>query len=99
MLHSVVFHGIKCCEWSATHLAAHGATLDEALEAIGNRPYINEPGEKDSRLIFSKTDSGRMLFLVAVEDSPGIAFIVTGREMTKQEKKQFRRRTRKKSDK
>lgn len=93
-----MFQAVRRSEWSANHIAEHGVTLHECGEVIVNRPYINEPGESDSRLIFGKTESGRMLLVVAVADpdDPMIAFVVTAREMTNGERKSFRKRLHKK---
>lgn len=86
-----VFQDVSRSEWSRAHIAKHGVSLGKALEVILSRPYINEAGRSHSRLIFGKTKSGRMLFSVAVQDGPGVAFIVTARQMSDQEKKKFRR--------
>jgi len=75
-------------------VGAHAVTLAECSEVIANRPYLNEPGDDDSRLMFGKTDGGRMLLVVAVADTvdPLVAFIVTARDMTDKERKRFRKR-------
>ncbi len=91
-----MFTDIKRSRWSTDHIAEHDVTLDEVLEALLNRPYLNDEGVDGSRLIGGKTDDEPILFVVAVADSPGVAFIVSAREMDAAEKKRFRRRLRQK---
>lgn len=88
-----MFLSVRLHPWSEEHVARHSVTLNECEEALTNRPYINHEGEQSSRLIFGRTNSGRYLFVVAVADeTPGVAFVVTAREMTQKEKKSFRRK-------
>lgn len=88
-----MFEGVKDSEWSADHIAAHNVTMKEVREAILERPYWLVPGKKDTIWIYGRTDAGRYLFVVAVEDD-GEAFVVTAREMTPNEKKTFQRKAR-----
>jgi hypothetical protein len=57
-------------------------------------PYYQLQGRSDSLLCYGQTYAGRFLLVVAVVDSPGIAFVVTAREMTRAEKKTFQREAR-----
>ena len=68
-------------------------TLEEVREAILERPYWMTLGKNDTTLIYGRTDAGRYLFVVAVDDH-GEAFVVTAREMTPNEKKTFQRKAR-----
>jgi hypothetical protein len=88
-----VFDGVKDSRWSADHIAVHNVTMEEAREAILERPFWMVPGKKDTIWIYGRTYSGRYLLLVAVEDH-GEAFVVTAREMTSNEKKTFQRKAR-----
>jgi hypothetical protein len=86
-----VFRGVKDSPWSADHVVRHGVTLDEVREAILEHPYWTASGKNDTTLIYGRTDEGRYLLVVAVEDE-GEAFIVTARDMTASEKKTFHRK-------
>ncbi|MDX6282709.1 MAG: hypothetical protein QOH03_3780 [Kribbellaceae bacterium] len=89
-----VFLEVKDSEWSEEHIARHDVTMNEIREAILERPYYQLPGKADSLLCYGQTYAGRYLLVVAVEDSPGTAFVVTARDMTKAEKKSFQREAR-----
>lgn len=86
-----MFREVKESLWSSEHIARHGVTMAEVREAILERPYYQRPGKSDSLLCYGTTYTGRYLLVVTVEDSPGVAFVVTAREMTKAEKKTFQR--------
>jgi uncharacterized DUF497 family protein len=89
-----VFQEVKDSEWSAEHIARHDVTMAEVREAILERPYYQMQGKNSSLLCYGQTYAGRFLLVVAVEDSPGTAFVVTARDMTKAEKKSFQREAR-----
>jgi uncharacterized protein len=44
--------------------------------------------------VHGKTAAGRLLLVVAVDEGDGVAFVVTARDMTEQEKRTFRRKAR-----
>jgi uncharacterized protein len=88
-----VFKAVQDSEWSASHIAAHGVTLDEVREAILERPYWAVPGREGTILVFGRTYTGRYLLVVAIDEN-GAAFVVTARNMTDAEKKTFRRKAR-----
>jgi hypothetical protein len=89
-----VFWEVKESEWSADHIARHGVTMDEVREAILERPYWSTVGKSDSVLIYGRTYAGRFLFVVAVAESDGQAFVVTARDMTEREKFVYRTKAR-----
>jgi hypothetical protein len=88
-----VFRSVKESDWSASHIAAHGVTLDEVREAILERPYWAAPGREGTTVLYGRTYAGRYLLIVAADDD-GEAFIVTARDMTDAEKKSFRKKAR-----
>lgn len=88
-----VFKAVRDSDWSASHVAAHGVTLDEVREAILERPYWAAAGRDGTILIYGRTYAGRYLLVVAIAEA-GEAFIVTARDMTGAEKKTFRRKAR-----
>jgi uncharacterized protein len=88
-----VFKAVQDSEWSASHIAAHGVTLDEVREAILERPYWAAPGREETILVYGRAHAGRYLLVVAIDEN-GAAFIVTARDMTDAEKRTFRRKAR-----
>lgn len=88
-----VFKAVQDSEWSASHIAAHGVTLDEVREAILERPCWAAPGREGTILVYGRTYAGRYLLVVAIDEN-GAAFIVTARDMTDAEKRTFRRKAR-----
>jgi uncharacterized protein len=88
-----MFKAVRDSAWSASHIAAHGVTLDEVREAILEHPYWSVPGRDGTTLAYGQTYAGRYLLVVAV-DEDGQAFVVTARDMTDAEKKTFRRKAR-----
>lgn len=88
-----VFEAVRDSDWSASHVAGHGVTLDEVREAILKRPYWTASGRDGTTLIYGRTGTGRYLLVVAIAEG-GEAFIVTARDMTSSEKKTFRRKAR-----
>ncbi|GAB3941374.1 hypothetical protein GCM10029976_060560 [Kribbella albertanoniae] len=89
-----MFLEVKDSEWSTAHIARHDVTIAEVREAILERPYYQRAGRSGSLLCYGRTYAGRFLLVVAVEDSPGTAFIITARDMTRAEKKSFQREAR-----
>ena len=88
-----VFKAVQDSDWSASHIAAHGVTLDEVRETILERPYWAAPGREGTILVYGRTYAGRYLLVVAIDEN-GAAFIVTARDMTDAEKRTFRRKAR-----
>ncbi|HEY6498911.1 MAG TPA: hypothetical protein VIZ20_05755 [Streptosporangiaceae bacterium] len=88
-----MFKAVQDSEWSASHIAAHGVTLDEVREAILERPSWAAPGREGTILVYGRTYAGRYLLVVAIDEN-GAAFIVTARDMTDAEKRTFRRKAR-----
>ena len=88
-----VFKAVRESDWSASHIAAHGVTLDEVREAILEHPYWAAPGRDGTVLLYGRTYAGRYLLAVAIPEGEE-AFIVTARDMTSAEKKTFRRKAR-----
>ena len=88
-----MFKAVRDSEWSASHVAAHGVTLDEVREAILERPYWSVPGRDGTTLVYGQTYAGRYLLVVTLNEDDE-AFVVTARDMTDAEKKTFRRKAR-----
>jgi uncharacterized protein len=88
-----VWRDVKDSEWSASHIARHGVTMEEVRDAILYRPYWMTSGKNDSTLIYGRTRAWRHPLAVAVDDG-GAAFIVTARDTTDREKRTFKRKAR-----
>ena len=58
------------------------------------RPRWIAKGRDGTTLVFGGTMSGRLLLIVTVDEGDGVAFVVTAREMTEQEKRIFHRKAR-----
>ena len=89
----LMFKAVRDSDWSASHIAAHGVSLDEVREAILERPYWSAPGRDGTTLVYGQTYAGRYLLVVTLTEDDE-AFVVTARDMTDAEKKTFRRKAR-----
>ena len=88
-----MFKAVRDSDWSASHIAAHGVSLNEVREAILERPYWSAPGRDGTTLVYGQTYAGRYLLVVTLNEDDE-AFVVTARDMTDAEKKTFRRKAR-----
>jgi uncharacterized protein len=87
-------HEIRWTEESEAHIARHGIEPAEVEEAAYTRPRLTAPGRDGTRLVFGTTSAGRHLLVVLAQAQDGSDYCVTAREMTTQERRTFRRRTR-----
>ena len=85
---------IAWTEDSESHIARHGVTPLEVEEAIYARPRLVARGRGATRLVFSRTEAGRCVFVVVGEAADGRDFIITARDMTQSEQRQFREKGR-----
>lgn len=74
-------------------IAKHGVTRDEVEEVVNSQNEVRKYG-KDRYLVFGQTDAGRYLLVVLIRDKEecGSYIPLSAREMTKSEKRAFRRR-------
>lgn len=79
---------------SEAHVARHGLSPDEIEEALYTKPRWADPGRDGTSLVWCTTAAGRYLLVVVVEAADGRDFIVTARDMDRDEKVRFRRRKR-----
>jgi uncharacterized protein len=82
-------------EWdddNEDHVAGHGVDPSEAEEVI-RRQHLEEEGRGDLRLAWGTTAFGRYLLVVFAPKGGGILRVITARDMSPREKKNFRRRT------
>lgn len=59
-----------------------------------SRPRWIAKGRDGTTLVFGATAAGRPPLIVTVDEGGGVAFVVTAREMTDQEKRTYRRKAR-----
>jgi hypothetical protein len=86
---------IRWTDWSEDHIARHGVTPAEVEEVVYARPRLITRGRDEATLTYGTTDSGRYLLVVTADDADGrTAFVVTARDMTTNERTQFRKRAR-----
>ena len=92
--------GYDCFEWdegnTGKNLKSHNVSDREAEEAFLNIPYydsqaIKYQGPEKRRIVFSKTNAGRMLFVVYTERGTCIR-VICARDMHKSERKIDRER-------
>jgi uncharacterized DUF497 family protein len=88
------FREIRWEEWSEDHIAQHGVTPEEVEQALLSRPQWVTKGRNDTTCVYGTTDAGRHLMIVVSDEGRGVAFIVTARNMTDNERKTFRRKAR-----
>jgi uncharacterized protein len=64
--------------------------LPPVEDVLFARPRLTTKGRDETALVFGTTRAGPHLVVVAVDEGHGVAFVVTAREMTEQEKRTFR---------
>ena len=81
-------------EQNIEHIANHGVEPYEAEEVIDDDPFITKVGG-DKYVAYGQSDGGRYLLVVFAPKSEQRLRVITARDMTNAEKKQFRQRKRK----
>lgn len=77
---------------SVDHIAKHNVTPDEVEEVLYGRPRLSLKGREGTRRVFGQTYSGRYLMVVTARSGSDQRYIVTARDMTHNERQQFRRK-------
>jgi uncharacterized DUF497 family protein len=91
----VVYEELDYDEERLDHIAEHGVDIEEVSEVWVGEHWMSG-WENDKRRVYGQTESGRYLMLVVGRRARSRkAWLVTVREMTEREKKNFRRRMRK----
>jgi uncharacterized DUF497 family protein len=76
------------------HIARHGVTPSEVEEVCFGRPQVlraKAQGKNPLYYVLGQTDAGRHLFCVVIAFPDGNGYPVTAREMTRNEKRRYRR--------
>ena len=89
-----VYREVRWTDWSEDHIRRHDVAATEVEEVLFSRPRWIAKGRDGTALVFGTTTAGRPLLIVTVNEGTGVAFVVTAREMTEQEKRTFRRKAR-----
>jgi uncharacterized DUF497 family protein len=80
-------------EHNLEYISRHDIDPDEAYAVLDNSPVILRTGD-GKYLAYGLTDDGRFLLIVFVRKLGPVVRVITGRDMTEAEKKQYRRRRR-----
>ena len=89
-----VYREVRWTDWSEDHIRRHDVAAGEVEEVLFSRPRWISKGRGGATLVFGTTTAGRPLLIVTVDEGGGVAFVVTAREMTEQEKRTYRRKAR-----
>ncbi len=79
---------------SEEHIAGHNVLPFEVEEVVYTRPRLKRRGRDDTTLFYGQSNAGRYLFIVTAEALDGGMFIVTARDMTTAEKREFKLKAR-----
>lgn len=88
-----MFFELAWDDQNEAHIARHDVVPREVEEVCGSRPFLYRQGRENTRYVFGRTHAGRYLFVVLTESMDGRWYIVTARDMTHAEQREFRRRT------
>jgi uncharacterized DUF497 family protein len=80
-------------EWNEDHIADHGVTADEAEEVAYGYSYMTRAREGLYRLI-GQTSAGRYLTVYVAPRKSGAFYVVTARDATPKERREFQPRRR-----
>jgi uncharacterized protein YebE (UPF0316 family) len=89
-----VYREVRWTDWSEDHIGRHAVTPGEVEDVLFGRPRWIAKGRDGTTLVFGTTMARRLLLVVTVDEGDGVAFIVTAREMTEQEKRTFHQKAR-----
>jgi uncharacterized DUF497 family protein len=81
-------------EWderNLEHVAQHSVGPDEAEAVLDNYPMVLRTAD-DKYLAYGQTDEGRFLLVVFIRKPGPLVRVITARELTDGEKKQYRKR-------
>jgi hypothetical protein len=88
-----VYGEISWTHRSEAHVARHGLTPYEVDEAVRNRPRVIR-FHRGVQMVLCRTSSGRYICVLLAEGEDGRDFVVTARDMTDVEKREYRRKAR-----
>ena len=81
-------------EWNVVHIARHNVRPEEVEEiAFDDDPVVRK--HEKVRFLYGKTIDGRYLFTVYVVKGPGLAWVITSRDMDERERRLYKSHVRK----
>jgi uncharacterized DUF497 family protein len=82
-------------DWNLTHIAEHDVASDEAEFVVehARRPWPEFIGKGKWR-VWGPTGDGRYLQIIYVFDDDDTIYVIHGRELTKSDKRRYRKRRR-----
>jgi len=78
-------------EQNLEHIARHWVRPDEAEAVLDNSPLLLKSAD-EKYLAYGQTDNGRYLLVVFIRKYGSVVRVITARDLTGDEKKQYRRR-------
>lgn len=85
-----MWHELAWNDENERHIARHNVTPAEVHEVLQGEPKLYQSGRDDTKLVFGVTDSGRHLLVVLADSLDGRDYVVTARDMTAGEKRNFK---------
>ena len=79
---------------SEEHIAGHNVLPHEVEEVVYTHPRLKKRGRDDTTLFYGQSNAGRYLFIVTDEALDGGMYIVTARDMTNAERREFLKKAR-----
>lgn len=86
---------IQIFDWdeiNENHILDHGVTISEVTEAILFCRPLYQRGRENKYITYVITEDGRYLFVVFVIKGSGRIRVITARDMTKKEKRYYKKR-------
>lgn len=77
-------------EWNISHIMRHDVTNLEVEKALKDTNVVFYATYNGRILALGKPSDTRMLCIILNEDSPGIFYVITARDMSKKERNLYR---------
>ena len=84
---------VRWDEWSEDHIAAHRVGTAKVESVLFDRASKQRTGREGTVEVFGRTDAGRRLLVVVVDEGRGVCFVITARDMTDSERRLYEKRT------
>lgn len=87
-----MWHEVAWTDESESHIARHDVTPTDVHEVLQSKPKFYRQGRDGTVLVFGTTNSGRHLLVVLAESLDGRDYVITARDMTHGEKRNFKQK-------
>lgn len=81
-------------DWNVEHVADHGVDPEEVEEVCFGRPLVRRAGTTRYGLrryhAFGQTEARCYLFIVLDSEAAGVFYVVSARDMSERERRQYR---------